>query len=363
MSFFDEVEEAPRARRPPPGRGRRPPGVDRKFLVRRTVLAVGVLVAVILIVVGIHSCQVSARNSALRDYDNSVASLVQRSNQTGHALFSELSGASGSTNQTGLQTQLNQTRAQALGQLTDARNLSVPSQMQTAQQELLLTLRMRSDAVSRIAEQIQPALGKSTAGTAIATIANQMSRLYASDVLYNDYVAPAIASVLTSASIPIAGINRQPISRSSFVPSPQWLDASYVAAKLGSSTTSTGKSTTAAPGIHGHRMVSVSANGVALQAGLTNSVTASPPPTFTCTFENDGQNTEHNVVVKVTVLGTTVTGQAIVPETVPGHTYTAQVTLSSPPPTGSYTVKATIEHVPGEKVFTHNTQTFTVAFH
>jgi archaellum component FlaF (FlaF/FlaG flagellin family) len=110
-------------------------------------------------------------------------------------------------------------------------------------------------------------------------------------------------------------------------------------------------------------MVSVSANGVALQAGLTNSVTASPPPTFTCTFENDGQNTEHNVVVKVTVLGTTVTGQAIVPETVPGHTYTAQVTLSSPPPTGSYTVKATIEHVPGEKVFTHNTQTFTVAFH
>ncbi len=368
MSFFDEVEEAPRARpagrRPPPGR-RRPPGADRKFLVRRAVLAVIVLVALILIVVGVRSCQVSARNSALRDYDNSVASLIQRSNQTGHALFSELSGASGSSNQTGLQTQINQTRAQALGQLSQARKLSVPSQMQTAQQNLLLTLRMRSDAVSRIAQQIQPALGKSTAGAAVAAIARQMSFLYASDVLYNGYVSPAIASALRSASIPVAGANGQPISKSAFVPSSQWLDATFVAAKLGSATTtsSTGTSGNAAPGIHGHRMVSVSANGVALQAGVTNSVTANPPPTFSCTFENDGQNTEHEVVVKVTVVGTSVSGQAIEPETVPGHTYTAQVTLSSSPPKGSYTVKATIEHVPGETVFTHNTQTFTVAFH
>jgi hypothetical protein len=325
-----------------------------------------VLVAVILIVVGVHSCQVSARNSALRDYDNSVASLVQRSNQTGHALFSELSGASGSSNQTGLQTQLNQTRAQAVGQLSQARSLSVPSQMQSAQQNLLLTLRMRSDAVSSIAQQIQPALGKSTAGGAIAAIAHQMSFLYASDVLYNGYVAPAIASALRRASIPVAGVNGQPISRSTFFAGPQWLDASYVAAKLGSATTtSTGTktSTKAAPGIHGHRMVSVTANGVALQAGVTNSVAASPPPTFSCTFENDGQNTEHEVIVKVTVVGTSVSGVATVPETVPGHTYTAQVTLSSSPPKGTYTVNATVEHVPGETVFTHNTQTFTVAFH
>src|SRR5207302_10999124 len=101
VSFFDEVEEPglsrPARERTRRGRGaRRPPAAQRKFLVRRVVLAVGVLVAVVLIVVGVHSCQVSARNSALRDYDNSVASLIQRSNQTGRTLFSELSGASGS---------------------------------------------------------------------------------------------------------------------------------------------------------------------------------------------------------------------------------------------------------------------------
>lgn len=365
MSFFDEVEDPPRARstgRRPAARRRRPAGTDRKYRVRQAVLLVGVLVAAILIVLAVHSCQVSARNSALRDYDNSVASLIQRSNQTGHALFSELSGASGSSNQTGLQTQINQTRAQALAQLSQARKLNVPDEVQTAQHELLLSLRMRSDAISTIAQQIQPALGKTTAGDAVATISRQMSRLYASDVLYNDYVAPAIASALRRASIPVGGANGQPISHSSFVPSAQWLTASYVAVKLGSATT-THKSVKAAPGIHGHRMISVTANGTALQQGVTNSVAANPPPTFACTFGNDGTDTETNVVVKVSVEGTSVSGQAVVPKTVPNHTYTAQVTLSASPPTGTYTVSATIERVPGETITIHNTQTFQVSFH
>jgi hypothetical protein len=109
-------------------------------------------------------------------------------------------------------------------------------------------------------------------------------------------------------------------------------------------------------------MISVSANGTALQQGVTNSVAANPPPTFTCTFANDGTDTETNVVVKVTVVGTSVSGQAIVPKTVPNHTYTAQVMLSASPPTGTHTVSATIERVPGETITTHNTQTFQVSF-
>ena len=97
--------------------------------------------------------------------------------------------------------------------------------------------------------------------------------------------------------------------------------------------------------------------------GGTNTLPANPPPTFTCTFTNDGQNNETNVVVKVQVGGTSISGQSITPQTVPGHQYTAQVQLSSAPPAGSYTVTATVEKVPGETVSTHNTQTFPVTFH
>jgi hypothetical protein len=320
-----------------------------------------VLVAVVLVVVGVHSCQVSARNSAMRDYDNSVASLIQRSDQTGHALFAELSGASGSSNQTDLQTQVDETRQQTVTELNDARGLSVPDQMKGAQTQLVLALTMRSDAVSRIAQELQPALGNPMAGGAVATIADQMSRLYASDVIYNDYVAPAIAAALRSVGIAAGGVQGQPITHGRFVPSSQWLTSSFVALKLG--TASSHKGGKPAPGVHGHRMVSVSVNGVQLQTAASNSVAANPPPTFVCTFANDGQNVETDVVVRVMVNGTSISGQAVVPRTVPGHSYSAHVTLSSSPPAGTDTVAATVERVPGETVITHNTLSFPVTFH
>lgn len=366
MSFFDEVEE-PGPRRPAAARsrrargGRRPAAIQRRFLIRRVILAVVVLIAAILVAVGVHSCQISARNNALRDYDNSVASLIARSDQTGRALFAELSGASGSSNETGLQTQVDQTRQQTQAQLSEAKKLNVPDQVKTAQSELLLALRMRSDATSRIAQDLQPALATPTAGDALATITRQISRLYASDVLYNDYAAPAIAAALRAAAIPVAGPQGQPITFGHFVPSVQWLSPSYVASQLGSvSSTKHGKP---APGIHGHRMDSVSVNGTVLLTGATNTLAANPPPTFICTFTNDGHNTETHVTVKVSVEGTSVSGQDVVPRTVPGQIYTAKVTLSSAPPTGTYTVAATVERVPGETVVTHNTLLFPVDFH
>lgn len=367
MSFFDDVEEpAPRravaARTRRPTRGGRSSGAQRKFLIRRAVLAVVVLIAAILVVLGVHSCQVSARTSALRDYDNSVASLIQRSDQTGRALFSELSGASGTSNQTGLQTQINQTKAEALAQLKDARGLSVPSQMQMAQQQLLLALQMRSDAVSKIAQELQPALATSAAGGAVSSIAQQMSRLYASDVIYNDYAAPAIANALTAQNISVGGLNGQPIAHGHFVPSSQWLQTSFVAAQLGSVATSAKNHGKPAPGIHGHRMDTVTVNGTQLTPGGSATLSASPPPTFVCTFTNDGQNAETDVVVKVTVQGTSITGHAVVARTLPGQNYTANVTLDSSPPAGTYTVSATVERVPGETVLLHNTQTFSITF-
>ncbi|MBV9165794.1 MAG: hypothetical protein JO342_06540 [Solirubrobacterales bacterium] len=366
VAFFDEVQD-PGLRRSPAAssrqsrRGRRPPAVQRKFLARRIVVAAGVLIALVLIVLGIHSCQISARNSALRDYDNSVASLIVRSDQTGRALFAELSGASGSSNQTGLQTQIDQTRQQALAQLNDAKRLAFPDQLAAAHSQLVLALRMRSDAVSRIALELQPAMATPMARAASATIARQMSRLYASDVLYNDYVAPAIAAGLRHAGIPVGGQQGQPITLGHFVPSAQWLSVGFVSSTLGSLSSSNGGKP--APGIHGHKMDSVSVNGTALQTTATNTVAANPPPTFVCMFTNDGQDTERNVTVKVSVTGTSVSGQAVVPHTVPGRSYTAKVTLSSAPPAGAYTVAATVERVPGETVTTHNTLSFPVIFH
>lgn len=332
-------------------------------MVRRGIALAIVVVAVILIVLGVHSCEVSARNSGLKDYSNSVASLITKSNQTGKTFFTELSGAHGSTNAVQLQTQIDQTLGDAQSQLKQAEDLSVPDQMRVAQQDVVLALQMRRDGIQNIANEIQPALTKSTSADAVQRIAAEMARLYGSDVVYTDYAAPAIVGALHGAGIGVqtaSNSNGQPIASGQFVQSINWLTPSYVASQFNAALPSS--SGPVAPGIHGDAMQSVSVGGQTLTPSGTATLPASPPPTFTCNFTNDGQDPETNTVVQVSVKGTNVSGQAIQASTSPGGSYTVQVPLNSSPPKGTYTVTATVERVPGETTLTHNTQTFTITF-
>jgi hypothetical protein len=324
-------------------------------------IAAGViLVVVILLVVGVHSCQVSARNSALKDYANGVSSLIQQSNQTGDQLFKELATGGGSGNAQALQNQINQTRVRAQSDLTRAQGLSVPDEMRPADQNLLLTMHMRLDGISNIAIEIQPALGTSTSKDAINAMATNTARLYASDVVYKGYTAPLIASALHAAGIGVGGTNGVQIEGGQFVPDIQWLTPPFITTRLGAQAAAvTGKP---APGLHGHSLDSVSVNGTTLQTGSTNTLTANPPPKFTLSFTNGGQNTEHNVICKVTVSGTSASGQTTVAQTTAGQSTTCDVPLSSAPAPGSYTVTATVQPVPGEKNTANNTLSFPVTF-
>jgi hypothetical protein len=365
LSFFDEADEprtatqtVPRRRRPS-GSGRRPPSQQQQIQVRRAVAAGVLLVVLILIVLGVHSCQVSSRNSALKDYTNNVSSLVQQSNETGANFFKLLSaGAAG--NVSGLQNSIDEARMTADAQYTKAQNLSVPSEMKSAQTNLLLALKMRRDAITNVATEIQPALGTATSKDAIQSIAAQMARLYASDVVYKDYTTPLIASALHGAGIAVGGATGESIYSGQFVNDLGWLQPTFVATKLGAkSSTASGK---IAPGLHGHALNFVSVGGTQLQSGATNTLPASPAPTFVLNFTNTGQNTETNVVCKVSVSGTSDTGQKVVAQTTAGETTTCNVTLASAPSPGNYTVDATIEPVPGEHNLLNNTLSFPVTF-
>jgi hypothetical protein len=381
LSFFDEGEETrveppptERARRPAgtgrrtsgggrrgPGSGR-PPSDEQSIRVRRAVAAVALLVVVILVAVGVHSCQVSQANSALRDYSDSVASVIKDSNQTGAQFFTVLSSGQGSSNATNLQSQIDEARLSAENQLNRAAGLSVPDQVKGAHTNVLLTLQMRRDGIGQVARLIQPALQQSTATGAVNSIAAEMARLYASDVVYKDYALPAIVSALHTAGIPVGGTSGEPIETGQFVPDVQWLSPTFVATQLHTSFTPTAKNGKVAPGTHGHELNSVSVGGTTLQNGSTNTVPASPAPTFTLTFTNSGQNNETNVVCKVSVSNSNASGTATVPQTQAGQQTTCQVPLSSSPSPGSYTVTATVEPVPGEKTTSNNTQTFPVTF-
>jgi hypothetical protein len=329
------------------------------IMVRRAVAAVAILIVLILIVLGIHSCQVSARDRALKDYNHNVASLIQQSDETGAKLFNLLSAPNAASDASSLQNQINEVRVQADSQLARARGLDVPDEVKGAHQNFVLVMTMRRDGIANIAKNIQQALGTSTAQDAIKTVAAEMGRFYASDVLYKDYVTAEIAAALHAAGITV-GPSGETIEAGQFLPDLGWLSPDFIATKLGQSvSTPTGQPT---PGPHGHSLDSVSVGGTTLQTGSPNTIPASPPPTFSVKFTNTGGNPEKNVVVKVSVQGTSVSGQTTVPTTTAGQQVTAEVPLSTSPPKGTYTVNVTVQGVPGEKNLGNNSQSFPVTF-
>ncbi len=327
---------------------------------RRLVLAAVVVVAIILIAVLVNSCESNARNNALKDYNNSVASLNAQSVNTGHSFFSALSGPTGDP--TSLQTSLNQSWNDATGQLNKAKGLSVPDEVKGAQQNFVSALQMRADGIHNIAAEVQPALQSQTAQQAVNSIASDMARFYASDVLYKDYTVPEIIGALRAAGITVGGLGGQQINSGQFLPSIEWLDPQTIAGQLNVSLPSTQNNKPLAPGSHGHQLNTVSVGGTQLQTGSTNAIPASPAPTFTLNFDNTGQNTETNVVCKVTVGGSKDSGQTTVPQTTAGESTSCQVTLNQIPAKGSYQLTATIVPVRGEKNKANNSLTFPVDF-
>ena len=327
-------------------------------MIRRVVLAGVVVIAIVLIAVLVNSCEVSARNSALKDYNNNVASLNAQSVSTGQSFFHLLSGPI--SNPATLQNNLAQSLNEADNELSKAKGINTPDEVKSAQSNFVLALQMRADGIRNVTAAVPPALQSTTSQGAVNTIASEMARFYASDVLYKDYSVPEIIGALRAAGITVGGLGGQQINSDQFLPSISWLDPTYIANQLHVTLPTTSKPI--APGLHGHKLNSVRVGGTTLTPGSTNQIPASPPPTFTLSFANSGTNTETNVMCKVTITGSKVSGTAVVPQTKAGQSYTCQVTLNGTPPRGSQTVNATIVPVPGEKNVANNTQTFTIDF-
>ena len=319
------------------------------------------LIVLVLIVIGVHSCTVNSANSALRSYSDSVNSLIGDSNQTGHRFFTLLSSGTGATHPTSLQSEVEATRMAAQNQLRRAQGLNPPGQVAQAHRFLVLVMLMRRDGIGNIARVLPDALQGSNPAAAVEQIAAEMARLYGSDAVYKDYSLPMIKQALQNAGIAVGGVNGLPVNNGQFVPNIQWLTPAFVSQELHGTATST-TNAKPAPGIHGHELDSCSVGGTTLDTALATALPAGSPSTLSCTVTNDGQNTETNVVVRASVGGTSITGHGTIPQTQPGQQYTVQIPLSSTPPAGTYSLTVTVERVPGETTVTHNTKVFPVTY-
>jgi hypothetical protein len=328
------------------------------------VAVVAIVVVVVLMAVLIHGCEVSQSNNSLKDYAARVDTLMVASGANGATLFSDLQSGelSSATGEQTLQTDLNGVLSKARIEVSQAEALSAPGQLSGAQSALVEVMKLRALGIGVIANNIQPAASTSTSKAAVAQIAQGMYELAGSDVTYKTFVTPGLAQALNAAGIVVGGTSGVQIYGGQILNDLGWLNARFIGEKAGANLPASVVNQAVKGDIQGHVLNYVSVDGTQLAAQGTNTVAASPAPTFTLNFTNGGQTNEYKVGCKVTVSGLSDVGTTTVGETTPGETTSCSVTLPQQPPTSVYEVTAEIVPVPGETKTSNNYMTFTVDF-
>jgi hypothetical protein len=344
------VEDSPASRPPRRPRPKRRPERQQILLRRGLALGAGLLI-LILIVLGVRGCLNARKDRALRDYAGDVAQIVDETDQTSKSFFGKLSDP-GSLSVTEFIDGVKADRSAMDSYLSRVEGLDAPGDMAEAQDALELVYALRANAMGEIAEKMSTALGDAGAERATASIANQIRKLMASDVLYAAVVRHEIDAALAD-----NGVEGEEAPESVFVPDEtKWLDESEVADALGQVSGATGEAT---PGVHGLELTGVSINDTELSPEEAVTVSAEEAPELEATVQNQGESTENGVTVSVTVDGTTLEGE--IPAIEVGETATANILLT-PAPKGEVTIEVEAEPVPGEQLSENNEATYTVIF-
>ena len=205
MDPFDEEPSAsPTSEQALPRRGpreRRPRRPRRQqVMARRGIALGGALIVVILLVSGSAAASTPVTIGPSRTTHATSPRSSTRPRQTSKRFFARLEDP-GSASVTDFVTETNADRSAMDGYLTRVEDLSAPGDMSGAQDGLELVYELRAAAFGKIADKMSTALGDAGRERAMASIANQMRTLLASDVLYAQVVAPQINGVLADQGI------------------------------------------------------------------------------------------------------------------------------------------------------------------
>jgi CARDB len=319
---------------------------------RRGLALGGGLIFLILIVLGVKGCLDARARRALSDYARDVTQIVGETQQTSKRFFDKLSEP-GELSVTEFVNEVNADRSAMDNYASRADGLDAPGDMSHAQGSLELVYELRSSAMDKIADQMSTALGDVGSEKATASIALQMQKFLAADVIYAAVVRPEIDGVLAA-----NGIDGSDVPKSVFLAEgTMWLDESAVSTALGSVSGSSGGAT---PGVHGLGLIGTSVNGTELLTESTTGVTSEGTPEVEVEVQNQGESTENGISVSVTVNGGS-TLKGTIDSIAAGETESVSIPLT-PAPDGEATLEVEVETVPGEQVSENNEASYAVVF-
>jgi hypothetical protein len=328
-------------------------------LVRRTIAAGAAILVFILLVVAFKGCLNARKERNMQDYVRNTNELVNLSKAESRRLFTILEAPSDQSQDIDRQNQANTLKIDSATLADRAHDLDVPDQLSKAQDYFVESLELRRDALSVIAEELPKATAQEEQRQSTGRIAEMMRVFDASDVLMRSRFRveedDALKEEDVAATLPSKGAL-------TFLADLQWLQPDFVADQIGGISGSGGSAT---PGLHGDGLGTVSLGGVALTPGASTTVQLSKDIAFDIQVVNQGDSTETDVGVTVTVGsgGDAIKLEETIPEIAAGELKTASIPLTSQPPTGqNVPITVNVKPVPGEQVTDNNKAEFTVIF-
>jgi hypothetical protein len=331
-------------------------------LIRQLVLFGGFILILALLIFIIDGCRDSARESALKDYNRDVGTIVRDSDsQVGRPFFDLLRNPS----QGDLSTLIAGYRGQAESQYQQAKRIDTPDEMTGAQRSFLIAMEMRRDGLQSIADRIRTALSSDAeaADAAIQEIAGAMQLFLSSDVIYASRVYPLIETTLREADV-----GAQQLQETQFMAGREWIDPAVVADALGQQLSSGGDGAAGrepAPGLHGTGIDSVQVGEQTLEPDGPNRIAYGADTEFTVNFTNQGEHDEVDIVVVLRIDGgpEPLRVQKSVASVPAGTAAAATLGLDKPPPLDTpVTITVQVKPVPGEEKKDNNTSEYDAAF-
>ncbi len=321
----------------------------------------------ILLVLAFRGCLNARNEQSIKDYVSESSELIDQSKLEGEQLFDLLGGSGDQDDAVDSANVVNGLRSESATLVDRADDLDVPDEVSAAQDNLLESLELRRDGLAAVANALPGALADEERRESTGDIAEMMQVFLASDVLLKYRFRPNLQQTLEDEDL-TGEVSVPKVGQLEFVPDVQWVDPDFVAdqiAGLRGGGDATGDDESAAPGLHGNGIGTVTLGGVALVPGASATVPLSDDLSFEVQVLNQGENNETDVNVKVTVgEGNDATElEEAIPEIAIGEQQTVTIPLAEQPPTGeNVPVTVEVEPVAGEDKTDNNSGEFTVIF-
>ncbi len=354
-------ERKPRKEREP--KEHKPRGGGPTFgqspLARVLIILVAVVVLVLITSLGIKSCLNSKRVGEYRDYFAAVDGVVKDSDAIG-AQLSDMFMKPDETVRQSLEGKLGEFQASSDQILERAKAVKAPDQFKKENEWFVASMQIRARGLKGLQPAMLNALEARDNQAGAAQVSHEMLILLTSDVSYDEFYYQPAQQVLKDEDITDIKVPQAKFLKDPALASQQTAVSVLDRLKGG---------TTQVSGLHGVSLVGVKAkpSGMTLAADSDNSLKASDSLTFEVEVENQGEATESDVLVALTLTAPgRPTPQKVdgrIPTIAPGERRTIELTgLAADAGGQPALLRAEVGPVPGEANTQNNVGEYKIAF-